>query len=431
MCQTKVKRYLLVFLSITASLSILLLTGCSGTKTSAEEKEEENYIPVEVSPVTLGEINLTTSVSGSVEAAFQVAVMARSAGEIKTVHISSGQQVKKGDILLTLESPEVSLQARQAREGLDSLKEMRDELEEWLEELEEIMEEDDNSDGDFNWPWSSNAQDEDSDEGSDSLPDSQEDESQPESEEENLDQEEENNNEDWDRILKLLQGQMDPTSNLRQQIRTLEAQIKQGENSLEIVEMAAANLIIKAPASGTVTQLNAVKGNMATPGNPLMIISNTEEFQIEARVLENLIFNLNPGDEVLIELPTLNREYSGILTEVARAPLLGTKFYQVKSSFNPTGQIVPGMFARLSFTTESVSNTLVIPRRALLEKEGREVVYVAVGDRAEEREVVVGLVDKEIVEIKKGLREGESLVLRGHHYLKDGSLLKVIEGGVK
>ena len=92
---------------------------------------------------------------------------------------------------------------------------------------------------------------------------------------------------------------------------------------------------------------------------------------------------------------------------------------------NPGGLLRPGMFVEVTLVVEQRSDVPVIPREAVTERGGRRVVFVLDGQRAVRREVVLGLGDDDIAEIRQGLEVGERVVVRGLETLTDGTRVRV------
>lgn len=434
-------------------LFLLGLSACSPNDTP--ETEEEPYIAVEVAPVTRGEINLTAQVGGTVKAGGEVAVVARLGGEVSSVKVSLGDRVEKGDLLVSLDAPDVTLQVRQARDAVNSLREARDEMQDMIDELEERFEEirnetddeepgeDDSDDQAENPGGSENANNNDDDPGNGDNGDNgdngnNEDNGENGNNDDNGDPPPPDTDEDedepeipqWLRDLMEDGGfTMDPALTLRQQLATLEAQLQQAERGLEMARLGQSNLSVKAPVSGTVTFVNVIEGVSVGPGSPLLMLSSEGGYQVAANVLESLITLIHPGDQVQVDLPIAGETYMGSVTEVAPAPMPNTRIYPVKVTFEPTeaGRVLPGMFARVTFVKEASGETLVIPKSAVLQRAGEDRVYIAEGDRARARPVTLGLQDGDRVQVLSGLEEGDTLVIRGQHYLDEGSRVKIVK----
>jgi RND family efflux transporter MFP subunit len=92
---------------------------------------------------------------------------------------------------------------------------------------------------------------------------------------------------------------------------------------------------------------------------------------------------------------------------------------------NASGELRPGMFVEVTMIAEQRESVPVVPREAVTERGGKKVVFVLEGQRVNRRDVVLGLGDDEIVEIRQGLEPGERIVVRGLETLTDGTRVRV------
>ena len=92
---------------------------------------------------------------------------------------------------------------------------------------------------------------------------------------------------------------------------------------------------------------------------------------------------------------------------------------------NRDGRLRPGMFVEVTMVAERREDVPVVPREALAERGGRKVVFVLRGQRVNRRDVVAGLGDDDVVEIRQGLEAGERIVVRGLETLTDGTRVQV------
>ena len=86
---------------------------------------------------------------------------------------------------------------------------------------------------------------------------------------------------------------------------------------------------------------------------------------------------------------------------------------------NSDRMLRPGMFVEVTLIAERRAEVIVVPREAVTERGGRKVVFVLRGQKVNRREVVLGLGDDEIVEIRQGVEAGERVVVRGLETLTD------------
>jgi membrane fusion protein (multidrug efflux system) len=92
---------------------------------------------------------------------------------------------------------------------------------------------------------------------------------------------------------------------------------------------------------------------------------------------------------------------------------------------NPDGRLRPGMFVEVTLIVERREQVRVVPREAVTERGGAKVVFVLTGQTVKRRDVVLGLGDDEVVEVREGIEVGERVVVRGLETLSDGTKVRV------
>jgi len=93
---------------------------------------------------------------------------------------------------------------------------------------------------------------------------------------------------------------------------------------------------------------------------------------------------------------------------------------------NHEGKLRPGMFVEVTIVIEKRKDVPFVPREAVTNRGGKWVVFLLKGQRVAMKEVVLGLGDDNIVEIREGLSEGERVVTRGLETLADQTRVRVI-----
>jgi membrane fusion protein (multidrug efflux system) len=92
---------------------------------------------------------------------------------------------------------------------------------------------------------------------------------------------------------------------------------------------------------------------------------------------------------------------------------------------NPEGKLRPGMFVEVEIIKEQRKDVPVVPREAVTDRGGKWVVFILKGQRVAMKEVVLGLGDDDIVEIREGIAVGERVVIRGLETLTDQTRVRV------
>jgi len=200
-------------------------------------------------------------------------------------------------------------------------------------------------------------------------------------------------------------------------IRSGEAQLKEARDNLQKTSLYA-------PIDGIVSQLNVeegerVVGTSQMPGTELLRISDFSRMEVSVEVGENDIVRIRPRDSVRIEIDAYpRREFRGFVTQIANsAKNIDRRFDQV-TNFGVRIELVPdsvkflpGMSAAVNILTERRNGCLAVPVRAVFARERKTFVWVAGPDRTvERRAVVTGIQDRDRIEIREGLSEGETVV---------------------
>ena len=119
----------------------------------------------------------------------------------------------------------------------------------------------------------------------------------------------------------------------------------------------------------------------------------------------------------------------------------GGKLIDVGSVVDPDNRTLPvryevpnaerllkvGMFADVAIETTRAEEAVAIPESALVDEDGRPVVYVLLdGEHFEKRDVELGIRDSGFVEVKAGLKAGERVVTKGAYAIRLASVSSVI-----
>jgi multidrug efflux pump subunit AcrA (membrane-fusion protein) len=93
----------------------------------------------------------------------------------------------------------------------------------------------------------------------------------------------------------------------------------------------------------------------------------------------------------------------------------------------PEVDIPIGVFARGDILVKTNQDVLIIPSSALTRKKAGIYVYVIEEGIARQKEVVLGIIQDERIEILKGLSEKEEIVVLGNQELQDGLKVDVLD----
>ena len=186
---------------------------------------------------------------------------------------------------------------------------------------------------------------------------------------------------------------------------------------------------VVAPVSGTILTLNAEESSYVTPSMPVAVIDGADRMEIAVSVSEALVPKLAQGDEVDVSISALNVQLVGTIKKLERSANMQTKLYNVTISIDEDVEgLLSGMFADVSFRTDTSADAIVIPTEAILTSNGVQYVFVVENNAARYVEIGTGLTGSGVTEVTSGLAAGDILVTVGQAYLSDGDAVRIVSG---
>jgi Cu(I)/Ag(I) efflux system membrane fusion protein len=201
-----------------------------------------------------------------------------------------------------------------------------------------------------------------------------------------------------------------------------EEQIKQVEEKKEPMR----SLTIYSPINGYITQKAVVEGTRVLPGDRIFDIADLSALWVIADIYVYELPMIKVGQPAKITLSHFpGKEFSSKIDYIYPTLSGETRTAKVRFSLpNPGGQLKPQMFADVELKLD-LGKKLAIPEDAVIDTGTKKVVYV---DREEgffePREVVLGLTGEGIVEVVKGLKEGEKVASAANFLIDSEAKLK-------
>jgi multidrug efflux system membrane fusion protein len=357
-------------------------------------------VPVEVAPVTQQDVPIQIKGIGNVEAATTVAVRSQVEGTLITVGFAPGQEVKKGQVLFTIDSRPLQAQLSQAEANL--LKAMAA-----VRQANDIVARDEAIAA--------------------------------------------NNRVAVNRDLKLVEAGVIPREQYDNDLATLraaEATVRADKSSVANLQAAQkaedANVqnarvqlsytTIRAPINGKTGNLVVTAGNLvrANDTTPMVTITTSSPIYVTFSVPERdlvrirqtsgkdvlAVQGLIPGDEANPVMGKLS------LVDNTVDPATGT--VRLKATFiNDDRRLYPGQFVNVVLTLGTAIQATVVPSQAVQIGQDKSFVYVARADgTAEMRTVKPGTAMDSMTVIEEGLKPGEQVITDGQLRLVPGSKIQ-------
>jgi RND family efflux transporter MFP subunit len=184
---------------------------------------------------------------------------------------------------------------------------------------------------------------------------------------------------------------------------------------------------IKTPISGVVTSRLVDVGTMVQNGMVIANVVDISKLKVKINVPEKDVFKLQVGDKVNVTTDvypgvTFEGTISTISSKADEAHTYPVEVVMPNSKEHP---LKAGMFGRVTTLSRTPSESLVIPRRALLGSTKDALVFVIENSKAQLRSVILGAESGDKFEVLSGLSENDNIVISGQNNLKDGSAVKV------
>jgi len=186
---------------------------------------------------------------------------------------------------------------------------------------------------------------------------------------------------------------------------------------------ALADTTVKAPFDGLVAERLVSTGDFVTPGTRVAVVVRVDPLRVELTVPEQFVSVVGVGRPVSLQVDAYpGRTFTGRVRYVSPALSASTRALIVEAVVaNSAGELKPGFFATARIEQAAPTPALLVPARAVQSISGTQRVFIAKGDRAEERIVTTGQTVDDLVEIVSGLAKGEPVILEHPDALVDGA----------
>ncbi len=407
-------------------LWLILAASCTGE--SKETEKARPGVPVNVAPVIQKDVPVQLGCVGNVEAYSAVSIRALVEGQLSKVHFKEGQDVKKDDLLLSIDPRPFEVTLRQAEANLERDQALVQQVEANVaKDLAQITQAEANLTKDL--AQATNAEEQMkryaflAEKGYVAK--------------EQYDQMRTNS----ESLAATVQADKAAIENARAALRADKAAL---ENARAIVRGARAAVenariqlgycSIRAPISGRTGSILVQQGNMIKANDvPIVVINQIEPIYVTFAVPEQNLAEIKkrmisgvlqteaiiPGDD--------QRPGQGALTFVDHAVDTSTGTIKLKATFeNKEKRFWPGQFVNVLLTLTIRSNALLVPSPAIQTGQEGQYVFVVKSDlTVESRPVTVDRSLEGMTVVAKGLQAGETVVTSGQLRLVPGGKVEI------
>jgi len=192
---------------------------------------------------------------------------------------------------------------------------------------------------------------------------------------------------------------------------------------------------VRSPMDGVVLEKSVEANTVGIPGTVAFVIGNVDNVEIEANILAEDVANIKLGDQVEItERSEKKQTIEGKVVKIAPSAVavtssLGVNQKKVAITIEPTNQsklLKPGYEVDVKVITEKKNGIVLIPLSSIFDYKDEDHVFAVIDGKAVLRAVQKGIQDEDYVEIIEGLKEGEQVLSEPDINTKEGMRIKQI-----
>jgi RND family efflux transporter MFP subunit len=386
-------------LRLTALVLALSLNGCGGEREKeagvtsgdagmAAAQSAPEPVTVEVVPVVERPLDVTLTLPGELQANQSVAIYPRVSGFVKSIAVDRGSRVAAGEMLVTLDAPELIAQRAEAQSKLESAQA--------------------------------------------SLGAARSSAAAEESTYEKLRAASQTPGVVAGNDLLLAQKAVEAAN---EHVASAEKNVEAARQALESLRQVADYLRVKAPFRGVVTERNVHPGALVGPSGttgasmPMLRLVDDDRLRLVVPVPEAYTAAVEPGSEIAFEVAAHPGErLTGTVARIARAVDPATRTMAVEVDVaNADHRLAPGTFCQVRWPVRRDGPSLLVPNRSVAATTDRTFVVRVRDGKTEWVNVRTGLSSGPMIEVFGELRAGDLVATRGTDEIAAGTAVEIRE----
>lgn len=179
------------------------------------------------------------------------------------------------------------------------------------------------------------------------------------------------------------------------------------------IEQAQAGLSyasIVSPIDGLVAERHADPGDMGNPGSIIVRLFDPESLLLEAPVRESLVTKIKPGSKIKYYVAALNETYEGTIREIVPSVDPRTRTFLIKTCIEQSNLLYPGMFGTIEIPLETTTPVIMIPESAIVRTGQLESVIELIDGKTRRRHVRTIEANEGYRKVLSGLKAGQEII---------------------
>lgn len=200
------------------------------------------------------------------------------------------------------------------------------------------------------------------------------------------------------------------------------------KSNLDAAETMLGYLRILAPFDGMIIDRNISPGALVSPGKatdqPMLVLQDIRKMRLTVSIPEDYIEKVDLSHQVSFLFNAIpGQQFTGKISRSANS--LGSMQQEAIEIdvTNIDGKLKPGMYAEVAIPIKTGAKSLLVPNNSIIRSTEREYVIKVVNRKAQLADIKVGLAGQNFTEVFGNLKAGDKILLHGNDEIKEGSVL--------
>lgn len=186
---------------------------------------------------------------------------------------------------------------------------------------------------------------------------------------------------------------------------------------------------LRAPFSGTIGLRNLSEGAFVQSSTLIASLQDDQLLKLAFAIPEKYSSLIKVGDSISFVVTGSDKKFGAKIYARDASVTAATRTISMKAVCNnKQARLMPGLFANITLKLGANAPSFMIPTQSLVPVLKGQKVFVVQGDSAVEKLVKTGFRNENKVEITEGLSAGDSLIVDGIMYMKNGVKVKLSKG---
>jgi membrane fusion protein (multidrug efflux system) len=224
----------------------------------------------------------------------------------------------------------------------------------------------------------------------------------------------------------------EPASPARRKYLRAKYNIDGAEVNLEKARLNLQHAVVTAPYDGMIQKVSVAGGDRIGAGQDVATIVDLTHLRVEAQVLEHDLPLVKVGGDAQVSVVAIpDRVFRGTIAAILPVVDSTTRAGKALIRLNGQGELRPGMYIEARLEANRLHDRVVVPAKAVIEREGRPLVFVYDSGRANWVYITPGHSNGRETEVLPDSASGLIPLKAGDIVITDGQLTLTHQAPVK